>query len=185
MRASSEITPRAAGAASRATDCSCAGLWASTMTSARSASSRFEASASPPSSAASLAARPDPESVHSTGSPHPRASARAMFPAPMNPTCMAPDVISGLVEEALFDQAGALLRGDLDVARREQEHLVGDPLHAAVERVGEARREVDQALGEVRVGPLEIDDHGDRVLEFVRHVLGVVEGLGDHEMHAD
>jgi len=42
---------------------------------------------------------PEPESVHSTGSPQPRASARAMFPAAMNPTAWAPDVISGLVEE--------------------------------------------------------------------------------------
>src|SRR3954464_13347376 len=119
--------------------------------SARSASSRLPATASPPSSAASARARPEPESVQSTGSPQPRASARAMLPAPMNPTCMARDVISGLVEEALLDQARTFLRGDLDVARREQEDLVGDLLHAAVERVGEAGREVDQALGEVTV----------------------------------
>ena len=56
---------------------------------------------------------------------------------------------SGLVEEALLDQPRALLGRDLDVARREQEDLVGDPLHAAVERVGQAGGEVDQALGEV------------------------------------
>ena len=31
---------------------------------------------------------PEPESVHSTGSPQPRASAEAMLPEPMKPTCM-------------------------------------------------------------------------------------------------
>src|SRR5918994_3904828 len=92
---------------------------------------------------------------------------------------------SGLVEEALLDQPRALLRRDLDVARREQEDLVGDPLHAAVERVGEAGREVDQAHGQLVVGPLEVEDDRDRLLELVRDVLGVVEGLGDHEVHAD
>ena len=82
---------------------------------------------------------------------------------------------SGLVEEALLDQPRALLGRDLDVARREHEDLVGDALHAAVERVGEAAGEVDQALGEVGVGALEVEDDRDRVLELVRDLLGVVE----------
>ena len=69
-------------AISRGTASSCAGLCASTTMSARSASSRLEPTASPPTSAASSCARPEPESVHSTGSPQPRASARAMFPIP-------------------------------------------------------------------------------------------------------
>src|SRR5919109_5605176 len=99
-----------------------------------------------------------------TGSPQPRASARAMLPAPMKPTCMAAKATrpgSGLVEEALLDQASALLGGHLDVTRREQEHLVGDPLHAAVERVRQAGSEVDQPLREVRVGLLEVEDDRD------------------------
>src|SRR3712207_7534213 len=41
-------------------------------------------------------------------------------------------------------EAGPLLRRDLDVARGEHEHLVGDALHAAVEGVGEAGGEVDE-----------------------------------------
>src|SRR5437870_4911828 len=54
-----------------------------------------------------------------------------------------------LVEEAAaVESACALLRGELDVARRQQEHLVGHALHAAVERVREAAREVDQPLGQ-------------------------------------
>src|SRR3954468_2696367 len=153
------------------------------MTSARSATAALPASASPPSSATSAAARPEPPSVASTGSPHPRASARAMLPAPISPMVKAQ--ASGLVEEALFDQPRALLRGDLDVARREHEHLVGDPLHAAVERVGQPAGEVDQALGEVGVDALEVEDDRDGVLELVGHLLGVVERLGDHEVDAD
>src|SRR4051812_10006065 len=111
------------------------------------ASSALDARRSPPTCAASASALPEPESVSSTGSPQPRTRARAMFPDPMSPIRMG----SGLVEEALFDQRCALLRGDLDVARREHEHLVGDPLHAAVERVGQPAGEVDEALGEVGV----------------------------------
>src|SRR5207247_145921 len=65
---------------------------------------------------------------------------------------------SALVEEALFDETSALFGRDLDVARGEQEHLVGDPLHPAVERVGEPAGEVDQALGEVGVRALEVED---------------------------
>ena len=57
-----------------------------------------------------------------------------------------PDRRSGLIEEALLDQPRALLGGDLDVLRGQQEDLVGDPLHPAVQRVGEAAGEVDQAL---------------------------------------
>src|SRR4051794_21115121 len=153
------------------------------MTSARSATAALPASASPPSSATSAAARPEPPSVASTGSPHPRASARAMLPAPISPMVKAQ--ASGLVEEALFDQPRALLRGDLDVARREHEHLVGDPLHAAVERVGQPAREVDEALRQVRVDALEVEDHRHGVLEAVGDLLGVVEGLRDDEVHAD
>src|ERR1700728_400144 len=77
----------------------------------------------------------------------------------------AGDGASGLVEEALLDQPRALLGGDLDVARSQHEDLVGDALHAAIERVCEAAGEVDQALGEIGLGALEVEDHGDRVLE--------------------
>src|SRR3954451_1644090 len=160
---------------SAATVVSWYGLQPRTTRSARPASSALEASASPPSSSTSCWARPEPPSVASTGSPHPRASARAMFPAPMTPICTAESL--RLVEEALFDQPRALLRGDLDVARREHEHLVGDPLHAAVERVGEAAGEVDQPLGQIVLDALEIEDHRDRVLEAVGDLLGVVERL--------
>src|ERR671934_2602291 len=73
----------------------------------------------------------------------------------------------GLVEEAALDQAGPLFRRDLDVTRREEEDLVGDALHATVEGVGEAAGEVDQALGKLGIGALEIQDHGHRALEAV------------------
>src|SRR5918997_7140029 len=126
-----ETTTRARPPASPATSQSCFGLWQSTSTSARSASSALEPTASPPSSSARARAFPSSTSCTSTGSPIPRASAEAMFPAPMRPSCIAPEAyrrdFSGLVEEALLDQPGALFRRYLHVARREQEDLVGYP----------------------------------------------------------
>src|SRR4051812_21343844 len=84
-----------------------------------------------------------------------------------------------LVEEAAaLEQARPLLGRDLNVSRREQEDLVGDPLHAAVECVGEAAGEVDQALREILVGALEVEDDRDRLLELVRDLLRVVEAAG-------
>src|SRR3954452_2987343 len=135
----------------------------------------------------------------------PRAKADAMFPAPIRPSFMrreaypAPGNHRGapgtarclpngglaLVEEALLDQPRALLGRYLDVARGEQEHLVGDPLHAPVERIGEAGGKVDQPLREVGVGALEVQDHRDGVLELVRDLLGVVEALGDYQVDLD
>src|SRR5579884_1392947 len=92
----------------------------------------------------------------------------------------------GLVEEAAaLEEARALLGGDLDVPRRQQEHLVGDALHAAVERVRQAAAEVDQPLRELGVRALEVQDHRDPLLELVRDLLRVVEAARQHEMHAD
>src|ERR671936_562954 len=72
-----------------------------------------------------------------------------------------------LVEErAALEQPRTLFRRHLDVPRRQQEDLVRNALHAAVERVREAAREIDQALREFLVGALEVQDHRDRVLEL-------------------
>src|SRR4051794_30692731 len=172
---------------SRATDSSWAGLWHSTTRSARCASSAFDATASPPTSAASACARGKSTSAHRTGWRQPSARPRAMAPAPMRPIFTAMEtsrVGSGLVEEALLDELRALLRGDLDVARREHEHLVGDALHAAVEGVRQPAREIDQALAEVGLDALEVEHDRDLVLELVGDLLGVVEALGDDEVHA-
>ena len=82
-----ETTLRAAPS-SGATRSSAAGFTATTTKSARSAISRLER-ASPPSSAASSTARPDPESENSMplSSPaQPRAMAAAMLPDPTKPT---------------------------------------------------------------------------------------------------
>src|SRR5215212_4645655 len=184
-----DTTPPARPPMSAATSSSCLGLWHRTSTSERSATSALDPSASPPSSSASARAFSASRSCTSTGSPIPLASADAMFPAPMRPSFIAPEAYpatgSALVEEALLDQPRALLGRHLDVARREQEHLVGDPLHAAVQRVGESGGEVDQALRELGVGALEVQDHRHGVLELVRDLLGVVEALGDDEMNLD
>src|SRR3954469_7586037 len=172
---------------SSATDSSCAGLWHSTTRSERCASSAFEGTASPPPAAASACARGKSTSAHSTGWRHPSARPRAMAPAPMRPIFTPSDcsrVALGLVEEALLDQLRALLGGDLDVARRQHEHLVRDALHAAVERVRQPAREVDQALAEVVLHALEVEHDRDLVLELVGDLLGVVEALGDDEVHA-
>src|SRR5829696_640833 len=160
-----------------------------------SATSALEPTAWPPVASASRAAFPSSRSETSTGSPMPRARALAMFPAPMSPSCtkFRLDRASGarptsarpalaLVEEALLDQTGTLLGRDVDVARGEQEHLVGDALHAPVERVGEAGGEIDEALREVGIGALQVEDDRDRVLELVGDLLGVVEALGHHEV---
>src|SRR4051794_32385235 len=172
-----------------ATSSSWAGLWQRKTASARWATSAFDSTASPPSSAASASALPGTASATSAGSPKPRASALAMLPAPISPICMAPKDRDGppvrrlrLVEEALLDEAGPLLHRHLDVARGEQEHLVGDPLHAAVHGIREPGGEVDKPLREVRVRALKVQDHRDRVLELVGDLLGVVEVLGDHEV---
>ena len=93
--------------------------------------------------------------------------------------------LSELIEEALLNEARLLLGRDLDVARREQEDLVAHALHAAVERVREAAAEVDEALGELGVGALQIDDDGDVGLELVGDLLRVVEVLGDDQVDLD
>src|SRR5687767_16036822 len=91
-----------------------------------------------------------------------------------------------LVEEAAaLEQAGPLLRRDLDVLRRQQEHLVGDALHPAVERIRQPAGEVDQTLRELRVGALEVEDDRDRVLELVRDLLRVVEAPREDEVDPD
>src|SRR5919206_2816486 len=88
---------------------------------------------------------------------------------PMRPFSACASGFLRLVEEAAaLEQARPLLGGDLDVSRGQQEDLVGDTLHPAVERVGEAAREVDQPLREVLVGALQVQDDRDRFLELVR-----------------
>src|SRR5262245_57192622 len=89
----------------------------------------------------------------------------------------------GLVEEAALQHAGALLGRDGDVAGREQEDLVGDALHPAVERVGQAAREIDQPLGQLGVGALEVEDHRHTVLEAVGDLLRVVERARDDQVY--
>src|SRR5262245_29322916 len=93
---------------------------------------------------------------------------------------------SGLVEEAAaLEQARTLLRRHFDVTGRQQEDLVRDALHSAVERVREAAGEVDQPLREILVGALQVEDHRDRFLELVGDLLSVVEAARDYEVDAN
>src|SRR5438034_11808967 len=105
---------------------------------------------------------------------------------PMEPSSASTLPFLRLIEEAAaLEHPCALLGGDLDVPRREQEDLVGDALRTAVERVREAAREVDQALRQLGVGALEVEDDRDRQLELVGDLLRVVEAARDHEVHLD
>src|SRR5215204_1035767 len=95
-----------------------------------------------------------------------------------------PRRISELVEERPFGDALALLRANLDVARREQEDPVGDRLDVAVERVGQARTEVDHSAAQVAVDALEVQDHRLLTLEAVGEVLGIIEAGRLKDAHA-
>src|SRR6266536_3806011 len=113
-------------------------------------------------------------------------STSLMASSTMRPGSGRTYVFLRLVEEAAaLEQLRALLGGDLDVARRQQEDLVGDALHAAVEGVREPAREVDQALRELGVGALQVEDHRDLLLELVGDLLRVVEAARQYEVHAD
>src|SRR6201987_1989560 len=87
-----------------------------------------------------------------------------------------------LVEEAALEHPRPVLGRELDVGGREEEDLVGDPLHPAVERIREPAGEGDQPLGELRVGGLEVEDYGDAVLESVGELLRVVEAAREDEV---
>src|SRR5229473_3281862 len=77
---------------------------------------------------------------------------------------------SGPVEASGLETLLLLFR-DLDVARREQEHLVVDALHVAVHRVRQTTREVDEPTLEVAAEPLEVEDHRLVGLEPVAELL--------------
>src|SRR5438874_7075516 len=105
--------------------------------------------------------------------------------APMTPDSAPQREFLGLVEEAAaLEESRALLGGDLDIARSEEEDLVGDPLHAAVEGVRQAAGKVDQPLRELLIGALQVEDDRDRLLELVGDLLRVVEAARDDEMDA-
>lgn len=52
--------------------------------------------------------------------------------------------VGGLIE-AVLGQPAALVPGDRDAGRRHQDHALGDLTHGAVQGVGEAAGEVDEA----------------------------------------
>src|SRR5450830_259384 len=83
-----------------------------------------------------------------------------------------------LVEEAFLAHPLAVFRRDLDVRRRQEEHHLLDPLDSAIESVSEPAHKVDQALCELAVDALQVNDHGRVVLELRPDLLGVVEALG-------
>src|SRR4051812_45012619 len=180
---------------SRSTRSTSIGLTHITTTSACSTRSWLLTTWRTPWRSASAAARPDPRSVTSRRSAidssertQPRTIAPAMLPAPISPRvgsvspmvprsvpCPRPPGASGLVEEAAFHQHRLVLGGDGHAGRREQEDTVGNALHGAVERIRQAAGEVDQPLGQIGLGGLQVDDHRHLGLEAVRDLLRVVE----------
>ena len=102
----------------------------------------------------------------------------------LGPLDLSP-VLAVLVLFALQKALDALLGGDLDVARSEEEDLVGDALHSAVHRVGQAAAEVDEPLRELLVGALQVEDDRHPLLEAVGDLLCVVEASRQHEVDAD
>src|SRR5438270_2889191 len=86
------------------------------------------------------------------------------------------------VEAPLLETA-LLLGRDLDIGGRQQEDLIGNPLHLAPQAIGEAAGEVDQPAGQVAVDRLQVDDHGLVGFELVPDLLGVVEARGSDDMH--
>src|SRR5215212_5164519 len=95
-----------------------------------------------------------------------------------------PRRISELVEERSFGDTLALLRANLDIARREEEDPVGNRLDVAVQRVGQARAEVDHPAAQIAVDVLEVQDHRLLALEPVGEILGVVEAGGFEDANA-
>src|SRR6476469_4832944 len=101
------------------------------------------------------------------------------------PSCRGGYFLRLVEEAAALEEGSALFGGDLYVSRRQQEDLVGNALHAAVERVGQAAREIDQALRQLGVGALQVEDHRDPLLVLVGDLLRVVEAAGKDEVHLD
>src|SRR6266536_2139708 len=72
-----------------------------------------------------------------------------------------------LVEEPSFRHPRLVLGRDLDVRRRQQEHLVRHPLDAASEAKDQARREVDKALGVAVDHFSQVHDHRSALAEVL------------------
>ena len=117
---------------------------------------------------------------------HPRATAVAMLPDPAKPTFHRPQDVDQDWLKKPFSTRRAFSSADTStLAGREHEGLVGDLLHSAVERVGEAGAEVDQPLREVGARRLQVEDHRDVALEAVGHLLRVVEIARGDEVDLD
>src|SRR3954447_451425 len=113
-----------------------------------------------------------------------RQAARTWLTSPFRAGSLCGALLLCLVEEAPLEHPRPVFGGQLDVARSEQEDLVGDALHAAVERVREAAREVDQPLRQLAVRRLEVEDDRDAVLEPVGDLLRVVEAAREDQVDA-
>src|SRR5882757_9563436 len=65
--------------------------------------------------------------------------------SPVSVSCLR-SCVSALVEEPALCDTGLVLRRDIDVSRRQQEHLLRHPLDAAVETKHQTARKVDRSF---------------------------------------
>jgi hypothetical protein len=65
--------------------------------------------------------------------------------------------------------------GDLHIGWGEKQHLVGDLLHAPVQRVGSAAAEVDQPPGQLAIDALQVDDHRLILPEMIGDLLCITK----------
>src|ERR687890_465346 len=104
-----------------------------------------------------------------------------MTRASLSPACVLPkyfyrSCVSALVEEPALCDAGLVLRRDIDVSRRQQEHLLRHPLDTAVKTKHQTGRKVDKSL-RVRVIHLsQIHDHRGALTEVFPDGTGLVVG---------
>src|SRR5215470_16052539 len=99
-------------------------------------------------------------------------TARTASSSTMAPRSRPPPLLLRLVEEApALEQLCSLFGGDFDVPGCQEKNLVGDALHAAVERVRQPAGEVDETLRQLGVGALQIGDDGHSLLETVGDLL--------------
>src|SRR5581483_9677361 len=74
---------------------------------------------------------------------------------------------SALVEEPTLGDAGLVLRRDIDVSRRQKEHLLRHPLDASMQAEDQSSREVYEALGVDVVHLGQIHDHRGAFAEML------------------
>ena len=91
----------------------------------------------------------------------------------------------GALDGRLLRSLGAVVVGHVHVLGSEDEDVVGDLLHVAVEGVGGSAEEVEDLSGDLGLQVLQVDDDGLLGLEQVHQPGALVEALGLHYHQLD